>query len=570
MNEWFKKMAEKIKELWTKTSIIQKVILFGLIAAVIAVIVVTATVSSRPTGTRLFIQPINDTVQRTRILDRINQENVNATISSDGYITVDNEITARRMRDVLISEGLIPSNVDPFASFYDRSWSTTDADQNVKKQQAIQEQLRQHIEAIDDITSANVTLVLPENKLFTSEQNPVSASVIIRAKPASDLLYNKGKIRGIQSIVLMAVEGLREENLTIADSSGNVLNDFAGMAEMDRIEQVARQQRVIREMQEKLRMDALRSLRGIFTEDRVRDLSVKIDMNMSKRSTESTVYSPITIREDNPDTPYDDSEFRDTLPISSQTVTREWQGTGFNPEGPAGVEGQTPPVYSDMSNVIGRSTETGVTQNNVINTTHINEETSPTIDRVTVSVGIDGTWAFEYDENGKRIVNPDGETFARVFTPVPREDLERVANLLQGAIGSDGSRNYRVFVEGFQFDREKEFHLADAAYFASQQRRITILLILACVAVVLIGFIIFRIVAREMERRRRLREERLLKEQQEAREAALWEARNQGVEVTMSVEESRSQELQQNAISMAKEHPEEVAMLLRTWLMEEG
>lgn len=570
MNEWFKKMADKTKELWTKTSIIQKVILFGLVAAVIAVIVVTATVSSRPTGTRLFIQPINDTVQRTRILDRINQENVNATISSDGYITVDNEITARRMRDVLISEGLIPSNVDPFASFYDRSWSTTDADQNVKKQQAIQEQLRQHIEAIEDITSANVTLVLPENKLFTSEQNPVSASVIIRAKPASDLLYNKGKIRGIQSIVLMAVEGLREENLTIADSSGNVLNDFAGMAEMDRIEQVARQQRVIREMQEKLRADALRSLRGIFTEDRVRDLSVKIDMNMSKRSTESTVYSPITIREDNPDTPYDDSEFRDTLPISSQTVTREWQGTGFNPEGPAGVEGQTPPVYSDMSNVIGRSTETGVTQNNVINTTHINEETSPTIDRVTVSVGIDGTWAFEYDENGKRIVNPDGETFARVFTPVPREDLERVANLLQGAIGSDGSRNYRVFVEGFQFDREKEFQLADSAYFASQQRRITILLVLACVAVVLIGFIIFRIVAREMERRRRLREEKLLKEQQEAREAALWEARNQGVEVTMSVEESRSQELQQNAISMAKEHPEEVAMLLRTWLMEEG
>ena len=95
-------------------------------------------------------------------------------------------------------------------------------------------------------------------------------------------------------------------------------------------------------------------------------------------------------------------------------------------------------------------------------------------------------------------------------------------------------------------------------------------MVLAAVAVVLVGFILFRIISKELERRRRLREEELLRQQQAEREKALWEARDDAnMQVTMSVEESRRAELQENAINMAKEHPEDVAMLIRTWLMEE-
>lgn len=35
----------------------------------------------------------------------------------------------------------------------------------------------------------------------------------------------------------------------------------------------------------------------------------------------------------------------------------QWAGSGFNPEGPASIEGQNPPVYTDMSNVIGKRSE---------------------------------------------------------------------------------------------------------------------------------------------------------------------------------------------------------------------
>ena len=72
-----------------------------------------------------------------------------------------------------------------------------------------------------------------------------------------------------------------------------------------------------------------------------------------------------------------------------------------------------------------------------------------------------------------------------------------------------------------------------------------------------------------MERRRRLREEEMLRKHQLEREKTLWEAEQAGMEVTMSVEERERAELQESIMAMAREHTEDVAMLVRTWLMEE-
>ena len=53
------------------------------------------------------------------------------------------------------------------------------------------------------------------------------------------------------------------------------------------------------------------------------------------------------------------------------------------------------------------------------------------------------------------------------------------------------------------------------------------------------------------------------------REAALRSAEDQGMEVELSIEDRARQEMQENAVNMAREHPEDVAQLIRTWLTEE-
>lgn len=567
MNEWFKKLVSNIKEKWAKWSILQKSIGIGVAVAVVVAIILGFRFSARPTTVRLFNSPVTGDAQ-AQILTRLDKENVEADVDSAGYIRVADEKVARRMRDILITEGLVPVNVDPFAGFYERSWSTTDAEQNVKKQRAITEQVRLHLEEFDDIASADVNLVLPEDKLFKSDQNPVTASVILTFTPNSDMATNRRKIQSVEKILMNAVEGLKKENITIADKSGTTLNDDQGMAEFDRLSLIEREQKMIQKLEVYYRAQVLESLQYIKTKNRVPSINVKIDMNMAEKKIESTRYSPFVKKEDNPDTPYDDSDIQDSVVFSSQTVTREWQGTGFNPQGPTGTEGQNPPVYSDMSNVIGRQTETGVTQNFLVNTDNISETVHPTIDRVTVSVNVDGTWSKKYDKNHNPIFDDEGR-IVREYTPVPKEELEDIADLVEGAIGYDRAKKYLVVVKNVQIDRQDEFDAEDEAYRKARQTRMTIICILIGIAVVLLVFILYRFISREIERRRRIKAEEERRRQEMARIMALQNAQEEGMEVTMSVEERRRAELQENAISMAKEHPEDVAMLIRTWLMEE-
>ncbi len=567
MNEWLKKVLTSIKNLWSKWKPVQKVILIGIIIVVIIAIVLTARISAKPAQYRILNTPITDTVRLNEILDRISEENISVDSDDRGYIYVSDETTARKLRTILSTEGLLPSNIDPFAGIFDRDIFTTDEDVKVKKLQAMQKQLTQHLETIPDIRVADVNIVSPEDKLFKEDQNPVTASVILKVTNNSDLYSNKKRIKGIQDLILSAVEGLKAENLIIADEDGNQINDFEGMAESDRIDNVKKQQKLIRQLEVEIRAKILKALQKTFTEDRCRDMVVAVEMDMSQRQSQSTEYKPIVIKEDNPDTPYDDSELRDTLPLSTQTVTKEWQGTGYNPEGPAGVEGQTPPVYSDMSNVIGKSTETGTTINHVQNRTDTTEISSPKPNKISVSVNLDGKWKKVKDNEGNLIIE-DG-AIKREYTPVSPEDMAEAEKSIKAAMGYDRSRGDQVAVTNIAYDRDDEFLQEDNAYFAALQRKRTILMILIAIAVVLVSFILFRIISRELERRRREREARLLAEQQAARERALWDAKEDSMEVTMSVEETRRMELQENAIAMAKEHPEDVAMLIRTWLMEE-
>lgn len=570
MNEWFKNMIEKFQNFWKTSSVIVKVIVIGIALAVVGAVIFAVNVSGSDSTVKLFPQAITDESVRNQILDRVARENVQVYVNDEGVISVNDEKTARRIRTLLSVEGLAPSNYDPFAEFYNRSWSTTDAEQNVRRKNAISAALKQHLESLSDIDVAFVTLVLPDKALFASEQNPVTASIAIRPSRTSDILSDRRKVKGIQDYILKAVEGLSAENLTIIDQNGHILNDFEGMAESDRVSIIEKQQKLIRKMEAQLEAKVLAALQNNYTSDRITDVIAHYEMDMSEKHSDSTIYSPIQIRPDNPDTPYDDSEYRDTLPISQQTVTKEWQGTGYNPEGPAGVEGQTPPVYSDVSNVIGKSTETGVSQNNVINTTHITEKVAPQPGRITISANIDGVWKLKKDpKTHEYIINEEDGSLVREYTPISPEDLAKIKEYVEAAVGFSKSRNDIVTITNIPIDHTQEFREFDEAYFKKLQTRRTVLLVLAAVAVVLIGFILFRIISKEIERRRRAREEELLRQQQLAREQALWEAKDEAQTVTMSVEESRRAELQENAINMAKEHPEDVAMLIRTWLMEE-
>lgn len=565
MNEWFKKLLDQTKALWAKWTLVQKIILIGIVVVIIGVIIAVSKISSTPTTYPLFQTAITDENARDDILFRLDQENVEYTVSATGIISVPDKSTARRMKAILNQEGLVPSSIDPWDFLDVERWTTTDFERNLNKRNAIIGEVQQLIMSLDDIDDANLSISIPEKTTFTADQNPTTASVVITPSPGSDIATNKKKIAGIKSLIKRAVDGLTDENITILDRAGNNLGDLEGMEEIDRITVVEKQQKLIAQLEAQYRVKVLSLLQNIYGNDRVRDLNIKIDMDMSEKKIESTEYLPITIKPDNPDTPYDDSEYKDSLVLSSETVTKTSKGTVYNPEGPAGVEGQNPPVYSDMTNTYTLTEEKGEKVNNVINSSQTSEVKSPEMGRRTVSVNIDGVWTRNYDENGKLILGTEGWT----FTPVSDEEVAEALALVQNAVGYDRERGDSVTVSRIRIDRTAEHDAIDEELRRKEQMQKTIIYICIGVTAVLLAFIIFRFISREVERKRRLKEEALLRQHQMEREKTLWEAEQAGMEVTMSIEERERAELQETAIAMAKEHPEDIAMLIRTWLTEE-
>ncbi|MBQ5781183.1 MAG: flagellar M-ring protein FliF, partial [Spirochaetaceae bacterium] len=459
MNEFFKKVVQSVKDLWAKWSLVQKLIVGGIVLVFLLGIVAVTRFSASPTTAPLFSTAVTDEALRERIIARANLENVVVIDNGSGILTVKDEETAERIRAILVQDDLVPGNVDPWALFDVQRWTITDFERNVNLRRSITETVRRHIEALDDVDRADVIINMPEKTLFAADQDPVTASVIITPKPGSDITENRKKIQGIQKLLKFAVSGLQDDFITITDQNSNVLNDWEGYEASERVDIIAKEQKLISQLEAQYRAKVLKSLQATFSPDRVRDLNVKIDMDMSQQVVDSTEYSPIVITPDNPDTPYDDSRIVESIVLSSQEETKSFEGMGINPEGPAGVEGQNPPVYTDMSNLHGKTEESSKKQNNAVNSRQVRSEKSPGIDRITVSVNIDGEWKLTYDENGERIWK-DG-MLERQYIPISPEVLESVTLQVQNAIGYNKSRGDSVSVHNIPFDRTEEFLRSD-------------------------------------------------------------------------------------------------------------
>jgi flagellar M-ring protein FliF len=568
MLEWIKKLISQIGLIWGKWSIVQKLIFAGILTGAAVGIVLLFTVSSSPSMVPLLGIPITDQSQNERIILKLDEEGVNYKLNADGKIYVSDDKVARRMRSVLIREDLIPTGTDPWAIFDVERWTLTDFERDVNLRRAITANLEQHIKALSDVDNAQVSLVIPERTLFSSDQNPTTVSVIITPRPGSDISESRAKVEGIVKLIQFAVEGLEADNITILDYSGKILNDFENMGKLDDLMLTSRMLKQKHSLEVQYTNTILASLQNVFTAKRVNIVNIDIDLEFINKTIVTEEHFPIIVREDNPETPYSELDTVNSITLSKNSSSELFEGTGFNPEGPPGQEGQTAPAYKDLNNLVGKYESKSETQNEVVNTRNIQEQKSPfNIARMSVAVAVDGIWNWDYDDNGKPLVEKG--SIKRIYSPVSDEDLAKAMTLVQHAVGYSTARGDTVTVQHIPFDRTSEFRAEDDEYRRQQQIQQTVLFSIIALVILIASFFIFRMISKELERRRRLREEELARQHQAMREQTLRQAEEEGIDVEMSVQERARMEMQENAKNMAREHPEDVANLIRTWLAEE-
>ncbi|MGC8870397.1 MAG: flagellar M-ring protein FliF C-terminal domain-containing protein, partial [Brevinematia bacterium] len=184
-----------------------------------------------------------------------------------------------------------------------------------------------------------------------------------------------------------------------------------------------------------------------------------------------------------------------------------------------------------------------------------------------VAVAVDGVWEVE-TKNGEPILDENGKV-KRKFTPPSEEELRNIEDWIKKAVGYNPYRGDSVSVTFIKFDRTKQFQKEDEELLRRYQiRRILVATILVLIVLFLM-MLLYRAIMREVARRRRIREEELARQQQLMREAALRAAEQEGAVVELSVEEKARMELLESIISIAREKPDVVARVIRTWISEE-
>ena len=564
MGDFFQNIRNAIASNWNRWSSTQRMVGLGLIVFLVSGMVFLFFWGGAPAQNAVFNVAIRDESALDQIALRLDEENIPYTVSNGKIYVVDRQ-TARRVRALLVQEDLVPQDMDPWSVFDVQRWTTSQFENDVRLRRAITQNLEQHITALETIDSASVTLVTPEKEILRELQEPTTASVILTAAPGINLAEDTKQVEGIVRLISFAVAGLPSENITVLDNNGLVLNDFVSLKDFDRLALGAQILKQKKAEEESLRRKITQSLSRIVRRERLEIINVTIDLDYIDRKERSKELLPVTLKKDNPATIYDEREILAQPPISKAVTTENFEGSAFNPEGPAGQEGQTPPGYKELEETPGTYVKNSTVDNYQYGELEKEEVASPlTIKKISVGVAIDGTWEQIYDEAGKLVV-VNGK-IQREYKPVSPEVLERIRNVLKNSLGIDETRGDTVTVENIPFDRSSEFARENEAYGKVQSRQLILLVLIGVLISLFLLAVLFRFLMQVRERHKRAREEELARQHQAMREAALRAAEEDVANSQLAAANRENIELQENAVNLTRDNPHGVAQLIRAWI----
>ncbi len=484
------------------------------------------------------------------------------------YIVVSDEAASAYLRMKIGQAGILPSDIKGWELFDTQTWTTTDFERDVNKRRAIIGEITRHIKLLDDVEDVSIQVTMPEPQLYLDNEEPYTASVIITPAPFSDILTSKKKIQGIINLIAFGVDRLKPEGVVVTDNHGNILSDFESDEDVTYLTRAKEEWKIKERLRLSMQGEITKKLKAVLGDDKV-DVAVEIELDFDQKKVEKTEFIPIIKRQDNPETPYDETEVEINVVRSEKDTSEYFEGVGFVPEGPPGVEPNIPPGYKEALGEGTRYEKTESVKNYEVSQQVSSIESAPyKIQRVSVAIWVDGIWKKAYHEDGKPVITEEGGIKRDYFERTP-EEMKSFEEIVKGSIGFNAARKDTVVVQNIQFDRTMEFELEDAYLKKREQMKKTLVSALIALFSIFIITLAYRAIAREVARRKRIKEEELARQQQLMREAALKSAEEEGAEVELSAEEKARLEMQENVMSLARDHPEEVAKLIRTWLAEE-
>ncbi len=340
------------------------------------------------------------TEEVARVVEALDAAGIGYQLSANGSgVAVPNASLARArlaLSEAGVSTGA--SAIDGYEILDKQGITTSDFKMNVDYVRAKEGELAKALMKMDGIRAATVQLSVPEQRLFRDDQEAARASVLLQtARP-----LDESAVKAVIQTVAAAVPKLTPENVTVTDTSGQVLS-IAGMTGggSDPLQ-------VQRKYEAALAAQVESMLTTIYGPRRA-VVRVNATMNLDQIESKSVTHKPET-----------------AVPVAQATSTETYKGTGPVPEGIIGVTGQQGEAGQPETSDYQKNDTTSEIAVDRVET--VQREAPGKVERLSVAVALDQ--------------NLD-----------PQPDIAQIEQLVQAAVGFEQARGDIVTVATQPFDQ---------------------------------------------------------------------------------------------------------------------
>lgn len=534
MRERFQKLRDSALEYWNKFNKRQRLIvalagsvgLLLLLAVVLFVALRAGSPNYEPLFTQLEAEDANTIVQDLR------KSNTPYQIKEGGSAILVKKKDVLEKRMELAAKGLPSKGTVGYELFDSTRLGVTDFTQKVNLRRAIEGEMARTIMGLKPVEKARVMIVQPAPSLFIDYDQKASASVALQLVEKATL--DEDQVRGIVHLVAASVEGLDPKDVTVVDSSGNILSDIdekKKLAEKMRLTELQlRQKKLIEDMYQEKIYKALSKVLG----DSNIVVVVSAELDFDVHTTEDEIYKPVVGGDRG-------------IVRSEQLIEEKYLGTGTVPE--IGVPGTTSniPGYKGLAEGNAEYNRSEETRNyEVTRLLDKKEKNQGDIRSLSVAVMLNEDVNYPPDE---------GTYLTRRRVNEIRENVAAAANL-------DFARGDKVSVISIKFKPDKYGVAAEAAFnekMAKIKYWVSVALIIASIfAIFILTWLAMRAsVVKEEIPEELLLEEDLLEEPVPVEELLVPE---------LSEEQRMREKIKEEVLRMIHDDPEGAALIVRSWL----
>ncbi len=344
-------------------------------------------------------------------------------------------------RMLLASKGLPRTEAQGMETLKDMpAMTTSQFMEQVRYNNAMEQELAKTISQISGIRNARVHLAAPKQSVFVRDRVPTKASVIITRAPGKQV--SSANVQAIISLVASSVPYLAPENVSVVDNYGTLMNEMLGEAPLGLTGAQLQQKQ---QMEDLYRTRLIQLLAPIVGEANVSaQVSLQLDFTQEEITTED-----FDQRDKGPKTRSelyveDRNSFKDAIGVPGSL-----SNTPPNPpQNPASSETSVSDPNKGVSEkgvqVVARSTKNYELDRAVRHT----KSAMGNVQKLGVGVLINERPI----PAGTKVEKPADGSAAPTTIPYTQEELDRLNQLVRGAVGFNDKRGDVVTVVATRFE----------------------------------------------------------------------------------------------------------------------